>query len=159
MADSNTQIEPTQTTEPTEPQGATTDWKAEARKWEKRAKENSAAAEELDALKTAQMSEQDRLVKRAEEAERKLAEANATIQHASDVADVSAQTGVPASLLQYCADRDAMEAFAKQFGESMQAQQPTHSAPMAPTNRQTGGAPAAHRSNADAFADMLDNIL
>ena len=34
-----------------------TDWKAEARKWESRAKENSAAAAELQKLKESQMTE------------------------------------------------------------------------------------------------------
>ena len=70
-----------ETTVEVEPQGNETDWKAEARKWEKYAKENAAARKELDALKAAQMTEQERLVKRAEEAERLLAEANAAIQH------------------------------------------------------------------------------
>lgn len=33
-----------------------TDWKAQTRKWEKRAKENSAAADELAKLKESQMT-------------------------------------------------------------------------------------------------------
>lgn len=39
-----------------------TDWKAEARKWEKRAKENSKAADELDKVRKASMSEQEKAV-------------------------------------------------------------------------------------------------
>lgn len=140
-----------------QPQGSETDWKAEARKWEKYAKENKAARDELDALKAAQMTEQEKLVKRAEEAEAKLAAANATIQHAADVAEIAAQSGVPAALLEFCADRDAMEEFAKQYGESNPAPV-THSAPSAPANRQYGS-PNTKKSNADAFADMLDDIL
>ena len=57
-----------------QPQGAQTDWKAEARKWERYAKENASKAKELDDLKAAQLTEQERLVKRAEEAEAKLAD-------------------------------------------------------------------------------------
>ena len=38
-----------------------TDWKARARKWEKRAKENSAAADELAKLKESQMTELGRI--------------------------------------------------------------------------------------------------
>jgi hypothetical protein len=43
-----------------------TDWKAEARKWEKRAKENNTAATELQQLREAQMSEQEKAVAEAE---------------------------------------------------------------------------------------------
>ena len=38
-----------------------TDWKAQARKWEKRAKENSAAADELVKLKESQTTELGRI--------------------------------------------------------------------------------------------------
>lgn len=134
-----------------QPQGAETDWKAEARKWERYAKENKAARDELDALKAAQMSEQEKLVKRAEDAEAKLAEAQAAIQHSKDVSEVAAESGVPASLLEFCADRAAMEKFAEQFNGS---QPPVHSAAPAPASRivrESGVKP----TNADVFADML----
>ena len=134
-----------------QPQGGETDWKAEARKWERYAKENAAAAKELDALKAAQMTEQEKLVKRAEDAEAKLAEASAALQHSKDVAEVAAESGVPASLLEFCADRDAMEAFAEQFNGS---QQPVHAAATAPASRIARDVDAK-RTNADAFADML----
>lgn len=134
-----------------QPQGSETDWKAEARKWEKFAKENKAAKEELDALKAAQMSEQEKLVKRAEDAERQLAAANAAIQHSKDVAEVAAESGVPASLLEFCADRDAMEKFAEQFNGS---QQPVHAAATAPASRIARDVDTK-RTNADVFADML----
>lgn len=55
------------TTEPTAPvapepaQAKETDWKAEARKWEDRAKENKSASEELASIKAAQMTETERL--------------------------------------------------------------------------------------------------
>ena len=110
-----------------------TDWKSEARKWEQRAKENKAARDELDALKAAQMTEQERLVKRAEDAERQLAEANAQIQHSKDVAEVAAESGVPAALLEFCANRGAMESFARKYGAANPAPV-THSAPSAPTS-------------------------
>lgn len=44
------------------PKGDETDWKAEARKWEKQAKANKAAAEERDKLKASQMSDQEKAV-------------------------------------------------------------------------------------------------
>lgn len=52
-----------------------TDWKAEARKWEARAKENSSAAARLAELEDAQKSEQQRLQEAAEKATRDAAEA------------------------------------------------------------------------------------
>jgi hypothetical protein len=47
-----------------------TDWRAEAKKWETRAKENKTAAERLAALEESQKSEQQKLMERAEAAER-----------------------------------------------------------------------------------------
>jgi hypothetical protein len=45
----------------------TTDWKAEARKWEQRAKENRAAAAEIEKARKAAMTESERAVAEAEE--------------------------------------------------------------------------------------------
>lgn len=47
-----------------------TDWKAEAKKWETRAKENKGAADRLAQLEESQKSEQQKLIERAEAAER-----------------------------------------------------------------------------------------
>lgn len=47
-------------------QGEETDWKAEARKWEKRAKENGGAVTELEQLRAANLTEQEKAVKAAE---------------------------------------------------------------------------------------------
>jgi len=44
-----------------------TDWKAEARKWEQRAKDNKAAAAELEKARKASMTETERAVAEAEE--------------------------------------------------------------------------------------------
>ncbi len=44
-----------------------TDWKAEARKWEQRAKENKAAAAEIEKARKAAMSETERAIAEAEE--------------------------------------------------------------------------------------------
>lgn len=134
-----------------EPQGDGINWKDEARKWERYAKENKAARDELDALKAAQMTEQEKLVKRAEDAERKLAEANAAIQHAKDVAEVSAESGVPSELLGFCSSREAMEDFAKQYASSMQT---VHAAAPAPESRIVRDS-GVKMTNADAFAEMI----
>lgn len=49
-----------------------TDWKAEARKWESRAKANKDASDRLAEIEESQKTEQERLVGRAEAAEREL---------------------------------------------------------------------------------------
>lgn len=47
----------------------TTDWKAEARKWEQRAKDNRDKAEQFDKVETEKLSEIEREKKRADDAE------------------------------------------------------------------------------------------
>lgn len=60
--------------------GDGTDWKAEARKWETRAKENKGAVDELATLKASQMTEQEKAVAAAEKAGRTAAQAAAAPQ-------------------------------------------------------------------------------
>ena len=76
-----------------------TDWKAESRKWEARAKKNSKAAEELERLKEAQLSELERANKRAEEAESKLKAFEKTQELEKLRAAVAAKHGVPGNLI------------------------------------------------------------
>lgn len=52
-------------TDPAAPPAQETDWKAEARKWEQRAKANSGAVEELDKVKKASMSEAEKAIAKA----------------------------------------------------------------------------------------------
>lgn len=128
-----------------------TDWKAEARKWESRAKKNSEAAAELDALKKAQMSETERLQAELAEAKAAAAAYEAEQQRAADAREVAKSTGVPVELLSYCADREAMESFAADYT----AKQPeVHSAPSAPNVRlvRDGSAKTANR---DVFAALM----
>ena len=60
-------------TPPPEPKADDVDWKAEARKWEQRAKENKTAAERLADLEQAQMTEAEKVAKRLAEAESEVA--------------------------------------------------------------------------------------
>lgn len=93
-------------TEPTEPER---DWRAEydkllaqSRKWETRAKENSAAAKRLAELEDASKTDAERLAdaqKRAEEAEAKVADYERRAERASVVAEVAAAKGVDADWL------------------------------------------------------------
>lgn len=141
----------------TEPHGEEakreTDWKAEARKWEARAKENKAAAQELEALKQAQMSEQEKMLARAEKAEGELKQLKAERQHAMDVREVAEATGVPAGLLECCADRAAMEQMAKAY-EADRAP----AAPKAPAQRIVRDSSGA-ASTRDEFAEFASQFL
>lgn len=77
---------------PAEPQGTAaseTDWKAEARKWEERAKANKAAVDELDKIKESQMTDLQKAQKRAEEAERKAQAIEAKQQRAASVKEAA----------------------------------------------------------------------
>lgn len=91
-------VEPTEPVQ-TEPQGAEpakekTDWKAEARKWEARAKENKGASDELEKIKKAQMTELEKAQAEAEEAKKEAAklkaekDRNEALKQAADGAGV-----------------------------------------------------------------------
>lgn len=84
------------------PETAETDWQAEARKWEKRSKENLAiakanedAARRLAEIEEAQKSEADKAAERVAAAEKRAAE----LEMRSLRAEVAAAKGVPANLL------------------------------------------------------------
>lgn len=117
------------------PQGepeASTDWKAEARKWEKLAKKGKQAEDELARLKEAQMSEQEKATARAEKAEAELEAMKAETARIKSAAEIAAKEGVPRELLEYCSTSDDMEAFAKAYKE---LQVPTHAAAPALSSR------------------------
>ena len=87
------------------------DWVAEARKWEKRAKENKSAAEKLAELEQAQMTEAEKAEARIRAAEDQVAELKA----ANDRKDVALQYGLSADdaeLLEGMTDADAMRRLA-----------------------------------------------
>lgn len=135
----------------------TTDWEAKykqarehSREWERRAKANEAAAKELEQLRAASMSEQEQAEQRAQRAEAELEQLRAEAKRRSDADEVSAKTGVPVSMLLYCSDREAMEAFAEEYAGA-------HHVPAAPSTpesrivRPDGAKP----SNREMFAELL----
>lgn len=143
-------------------EGETQDWQAKyeamrkhSRDWEKKAKENAAAASELEALKQAQLTEQEKANARAEKAESELAALKAEAQRKEDARAIADETGVPLELLEYCADKDAMEEFARVYT----AKQPTvhAAAPAVGTKVHRGsGSPV---TTAQQFADAIENQL
>lgn len=94
-----------------------TDWKAEARKWEKYAKKAQAAEKELEELKAAQMSEQEKANARAEAAESELAALKAEKAKNDAARKLASETGVPFEMLMFCKDEDAMSEFAKTYAK------------------------------------------
>ena len=72
---------------------------AHSREWEKRAKDNKAAADELQQLKEAQLSEAEKTAKHIKELEAKNAAYEAEKQQNEWKTQVSKETGVPIALL------------------------------------------------------------
>lgn len=86
--------------------GEPVDWEARykealahSRDWEKKAKTNKTAADELERLRESQMSESEKAARRTQELEAKVAAYEAEKQQAQWRAQVAEQTGVPADAL------------------------------------------------------------
>ena len=117
---------PAESTAPTEPAPAQeTDWKAEARKWEARAKENNSAAAKLAEIEEANKSEAQKL----QEQLASLQERAATAERDRERLAVIAKHGIPEEYqdLVHGGTADALEASAakiKSLIASTSAQQP-----------------------------------
>lgn len=137
-------------------QGQPDDWQAKyeamrqhSREWEKKAKANEDAADELEKLKAAQMSEQEKANKRAEKAEAELNELKAKAERAETVAKVADEANVPAEFVAMLTGADADE-LAKQVARILEL------LPAYPTRTDDGGAQASVKTtNADRFAKTL----
>lgn len=136
--------EPKEQAEPTEP---TTDWKANSRKWEDRAKSNKeqldAALKKIDELKASQ----------ATNANEQLEQANAKIAELQLKIKVSKETGVPVELLQgsdeeaITASANALTSYAQSFAKSNAAY---------PLDK--GGAAHSTAGNVEDIADPVARV-
>lgn len=108
--------------EQTEPQG--TDWKAEARKWEKRAKANMAKADKLDKLEEANQTELERTQNALKSTQSELESLKAERERAQARERVSQATGIPAHLITGD-DEETMTAQAKAIAAYTASQTPT----------------------------------
>lgn len=140
-----------------------TDWQAKyeamrqhSRDWEKKAKENLGAAEELAKLKEQQMTEQEKANARAEKAESELADMKAKADRLETAQRIAEETGVPLGLLQYCAAED-MEAFAESYIREREQAQP-NAAPKAVGSKVIKGS-GEKLSNADLFAQTASTLF
>jgi hypothetical protein len=136
--------EPKEQAEPTEP---TTDWKANSRKWEDRAKSNKeqldTALKEIEELKASQ----------ATNANEQLEQANAKIAELKLKIKVSKETGVPVELLQgsdedaITASANALTSYAQSFAKSNAAY---------PLDK--GGAAHSTAGNVEDIADPVARV-
>lgn len=94
-----------------------TDWKAEARKWEQRAKDNKAAADELATIKDAQKSEAEKAAERVHEAEQKALKAEARALR-RDIALEHKLSKDDAALLDTVTDEAAMRSLAARLSKA-----------------------------------------
>ena len=135
-----------------------TDWKAKyeamkahSREWEKKAKGNQEAADELEKLRESQATEQEKAVKRAEKAEAELADMKAKAERAVTVAKVADDAGIPAEVVQMLNGADEAE-LAEQVGRILKL------LPAYPTRQDDGGSNAVakrKKTTADQFADSI----
>lgn len=96
-----------------------TDWKAEARKWERLAKANKAKADQWDAQEEANKTELEKAQARAKKLEDELNGVKAAQARAAEVAKAAKENGVSADLLSRM-EGDVAEnaAFLKSYGGS-----------------------------------------
>lgn len=124
MADDQNQTDPQQV----DPNGDTApvDWEAKynemkqySREWEHKAKANKDAADELAALKEAQMSEQEKLKQQLADATARADALQAERDKKQWIDEVSTETGVPSDLLELvsAADRDDLMAKAEKLAD------------------------------------------
>ena len=150
------------TAQEVEAEQAEKDWKAEYEKmrdhmrdWEKKAKANQGAADELEKLKSAQMSEQEKAIARAEAAESELAAIKAEQARTEAAMKIANETGVPLEMLLFCADEEAMTDFAKTYAKE------THvsSAPSALGGSRIIRGNDKPKDNGELFADFAQGFF
>lgn len=112
-------------------QADTTDWKAEARKWEARAKENKSKADAYDEAQEAAKSDLQKALERAEKAEKLNAEYEAEKERIAAVKAAAASTGVDFELLSMMQGNTSEEiaANAETLKAKLEAQQKYPSVP------------------------------
>ena len=157
---SETNAEPTpaqvevQTQQQTEQETTEVDWKAKAREWERRAKENKAAADKLTELEEAQKSAEQKAAERLAEAERRAAE----LEVKATRAEVSATSGIPANILAGPADHtpEGVRAFADMIAALIEERaQPRNPRP----DLTQGGSGAPLALNGDGLEEALRSKL
>ena len=138
------------------------DWQAKyeemrghMRDWEKKAKANQAAADELEKLKAEQMTEQEKANARAEAAESELAALRAEKEKREAAARIANDSGVPVEMLMFCQDETAMEEFAKTYAKKAH----TPSAPSASGVSRIVRNDGQKLTNGEVFAEFAQQLF
>lgn len=149
-------------TEPAQAQDSTTespkveeiDWKAKAREWERRAKENKTAADELAAIREASKSAEEKAAERLAAAEKAAADAEAKALRRG-IALEHKLTKDDAALLDSLTDEDSIRSLAARLAPS---DEPGPRQPKPDATQGRSGA-AGPKSTADSFADFFRRSL
>lgn len=140
----------------TEPQVEETDWKAEARKWEQRAKENKGAAEELAQIKDAQKSEAERAADALAQAQADAESARAELLRYRVAAEHGITDADDIALFLTGTDEDTLTRQATRLAERTVAE-PRPRSPRPDPNQGRSGPGTA--STADQFAGAVGDLL
>ncbi len=145
--------EPEQTTKD-DKAPSTTDWKAESRKWEQRARENKAAADRLAELEESSKSAEQKAADRLAAAEKAATDAEAKVMR-RDVALEFRLGPDDAALLDTITDEAAMRSLAERLAPSDE-----QAAPRAPRPDPLQGRPAgAPASSGEQFAHFFNSQI
>lgn len=152
-------------TEPATPQATPndvpaqeTDWQAEARKWEKRAKENKSAADKLAEIEESKKTEIQKAMERAEQAEQRINE----LEREKTRLSVIATHGIPEdyqdlikgdSEEELAASAEKVKSLIESAAQKQGAEQASYVIPS------EGGAPASLPLNGDGIEASLKKAL
>ena len=130
-----------------------TDWKAEARQWESRAKANKDAAARLAEIEEANKTAEQKQAERIAALEAKVSGYEARDQVAAWASEIVKDSPVPASALRGSTEEELREHFA-QLSSLIQAQ------PAAPVVRNAGDTPKkSGLTTAEMFAEAVADAL
>ena len=130
------------------------DWKAEARKWEARAKENKSKADKLDELEEASKTALEKATERAQKAENQVKAYEQEAQRKQWLEEVSSETGLPVSVLRG-STREEIEAHAQILKPYFEKP----SAPIVENDNMKSNVTSGGKSNADAVFDVVNMRL
>lgn len=157
MAEEQTQANTEEQAQEVQTEPATShevDWKAEARKWEARAKENKSKADKLDELEEASKTALEKATERAQKAESQVKAYEQEAQRKQWLEEVSSETGLPVSVLRG-STREEIEAHAQILKPYFEKP----SAPIVENDNMKSNTASAGKSKADALFDVVQQKL
>lgn len=157
MAEEQTQANAEEQAQEVQTEAATShevDWKAEARKWEARAKENKSKADKLDEIEEASKTALEKATERAQKAESQVKAYEQEAQRKQWLEEVSSETGLPVSVLRG-STREEIEAHAQILKPYFEKP----SAPIVENDNMKSNVTQGSKTNADAVFDVVNRRL